>query len=327
MQVQNNLEKFEVKDYETTVCNYLEKLSSCTSVKSVLKIGSYAYPGTSDIDLIIILNEKPMHFNEKYSIEKLSKKDQYLFMHEPFIISKDLASQANLLYPFNQSNAIYGSDIKTTQATKHDRIAFIVNEWISGYMQWPTRALAKKQLQARTIIPQISATKHSVAIFKQVFKPNKQFEEKFQTFTKNANLLRENCFNATHKNLEKQIYHLITTSKELHRYMYDVLLTYLKEEIKIRNLKTKIYFGYFPKIILFKAENEKETKVIRTLPLEFYALINPTNCHFQDEKLQAAFKKRKNLLYEYEKFIFENNLEKFMLLHSLHSKIGRLITL
>lgn len=320
----NNVKKFKNRDYKDAINIYISKLTKNQDIISVYQLGSTDYPGLSDIDLIIVLRDSSNNFNwEKYSIKNLTKKERYLFMHEPFIVNRSIAENIKFLYPMFSLSHLYGEKIKFEEPSREHYLHFFIQEYVKGYMFWPDRILRKRKVNIRTIIPQLYATKYSIDIFKIIFNslPSK-IKKESEYYLKEVGELRNNFFELSQKEIEDLIVALILKTKKINELMFFELDNYL-DKIVYNTKNITIYLGFFPIIILFNPKIKyMEYFMLRCLSPNFSVIFFNNFLKIRDKKIKKAFNERLNIINAYENFIYSKKLEKFMMLTNLKTKMA-----
>jgi len=173
----NPVTRYSKVDYEEVIDGYLTLLIKNPDVVSVYQLGTTAHPGLSDIDLIIIVKDVSRDFQwEQYSIQNLSDKEKYLFMHEPFVVNESLARDLKFLYPMFNLNHLYGKKFKFNEPTPEHYLHFFIQEYVKGFMFWPDRVIRKRKVDLRAMIPLLYSTKYSIDIFKMLIRrPTTEF--------------------------------------------------------------------------------------------------------------------------------------------------------
>ncbi len=135
--------KYSKEDYLEAIRRYVDKIKKNPYVVSVYQIGSFKYPGLSDIDLVIVLSDNVESFSwNDYSVTETYNSD--MFMHESFLIQESLMEEIKFLYPLFGLKHIWGKEFRFKEPGLNNFVHFFIQEFIIGYMAWPDRILKKK---------------------------------------------------------------------------------------------------------------------------------------------------------------------------------------
>jgi hypothetical protein len=99
--------------YEELISNYVDIVKEVTGVKSIIQIGSFTVPGLSDIDIIVIVDDKNPPDWEDISIRKLLKgqKGYEVIAHDVFVYPEYLSKHIEGLFYIDRKIILYGDDI------------------------------------------------------------------------------------------------------------------------------------------------------------------------------------------------------------------------
>ncbi|MGR0480688.1 MAG: hypothetical protein ACTFAL_04595 [Candidatus Electronema sp. V4] len=114
MKLINDLSRFEIKDYKKCIEFIVDNLSSFNFIESILQFGSVDFPGISDIDLMIIVNDLTGYEEEKKRIKKIidqSPHSSYFFHHDVIVIYYSDIRYIGLFHSVEKLNCLYGRSI------------------------------------------------------------------------------------------------------------------------------------------------------------------------------------------------------------------------
>lgn len=319
----NPVTRYSKVDYEEVIDGYLTLLIKNPDVVSVYQLGTTAHPGLSDIDLIIIVKDVSRDFQwEQYSIQNLSDKEKYLFMHEPFVVNESLARDLKFLYPMFNLNHLYGKKFKFNEPTPEHYLHFFIQEYVKGFMFWPDRVIRKRKVDLRAMIPLLYSTKYSIDIFKMLIRrPTTEFVNRSEQYIKDVVKMRENFFEMSPSEIENITLDLIYRTKSLNELMFWELNYYITENLS-ETKKWSVYTGFAPIVVIFNSLIKyKEYLISRFLPPNFSIILSSEDIEkIKNEKIRGAFLERMKIIKEYEDFIYSHGYENFMMLTNLHTK-------
>ncbi|MFC1864249.1 hypothetical protein ACFLYG_00250 [Chloroflexota bacterium] len=323
---QVSLIKYSENDYLDTLNRYLDKITQCQDVISVYQRGSVSHPGISDIDLLIVLKDEPGDFSwQKYSIKTLSEKDQYIFVHEPMVISESLAGKIKYFFPVFQIERLWGKSFDFVEPPSQAYIHFLIEFFIEGYMSWPY-VLMKKREMRRLTIPQIWSTNHSTRVFEQIYGAEAKFNEMKTSFWEKSLLLKGHFFELSQQEAEEMIEDLAYQAKHIYNYILRCLDKHIEQNLN-RSLPWFIYTGFKPRVVLFNSIiKNRETAIIRFLPTSFSVILREKYySELKNPELRNSFAERAKYVRDYEKFRSTNNFgSKFAIFSHLYHSGRRL---
>ena len=111
--------KTTIKEYNNALNFLCNKAKRNKDIISVYQIGEVSNPGISDIDIILVVKNK-VDAKKIEQLEKICiKKHGYYFMHNFFIVNKEIFSNLDFLYPlFNKEKLIYGEKLTKNNKNK-----------------------------------------------------------------------------------------------------------------------------------------------------------------------------------------------------------------
>ena len=76
--------------YHSVRDRYVEAVSRCPDVVAVFQIGEISVPGLSDIDIVVVVNEKLRESAQVTYAVSSDETAQYCFDHTPYVIPSDV---------------------------------------------------------------------------------------------------------------------------------------------------------------------------------------------------------------------------------------------
>ena len=118
MKIINDLEKFEIKDYKKCIEFIVNRLSSFIFIESILQFGTVDFPGISDIDLMIIVNNSIKYEEGREIINQIINKapnSSYFFYHDVIIIHSVDIVYTGFFHSVEKLNCLYGRSIDASK--------------------------------------------------------------------------------------------------------------------------------------------------------------------------------------------------------------------
>jgi len=160
------------KDYIKTRDTYVKTVMQVPAVKAIYQMGSITTPGISDLDLIVVLDDDAASTHKThYSTRRLTKKEQYIFMHPGAMVTNE-STFRNLPLLIHASNLrrLLGEDLAqislTSSEGRHVAYAVLIDHSIHLLHQLMKSVLSRVIPTRRTLMS-LSSIKHSLALVKE----------------------------------------------------------------------------------------------------------------------------------------------------------------
>lgn len=107
------INKVSLSIYDDLISAYVEKVKNIKGVKSIIQIGSFTAPGLSDIDIIVIVDDKNPPKWEEISIKILlrDKEGFEVVAHDIFVYPESLTNYIEGLFYIDRKKVLFGNDI------------------------------------------------------------------------------------------------------------------------------------------------------------------------------------------------------------------------
>ncbi len=103
-QITNDIRYIPQQDYEKVLWLYIDYLSQRLDMVSIYQIGAISVPGISDIDLIIVLDDRTSSALDFREAQRAAAGELglYAFSHSPFVVNcKTFRNLPTLFYAYN----------------------------------------------------------------------------------------------------------------------------------------------------------------------------------------------------------------------------------
>lgn len=232
--------KYEFKDYQEAMDNYVGRISRIPDVKGIYRVGNISVSGISDIDLVVVLNDELKHSTYKnYSINGLDEKAKYLFMHNPLILNEktfralNLFSVSDYLEEIKPCNQEINFKKLSLQEESSRKIADLVD--FNGDLTWNyTYTLVSGQCPVRQTIAQLSKLRKNIEYFKGV---TGQSKSSWDEYIKEIADLRKNWFLSETKEKKTIIVGLLKKALGAIYELNFCLEEYLEEQSYIKRMR------------------------------------------------------------------------------------------
>jgi MoaA/NifB/PqqE/SkfB family radical SAM enzyme len=172
-------QKFEMDFYDSVKKKYVDTIVQCGGIQSIYQMGTVSVPGLSDMDFIIVINDKFGKNELKLCIDSffsLSEQERYVIKHPPSaFINAELLSQISWLHPTFSLVHIYGDDILQTvsnqapplapqQAPPENQLINLVELFLMEFPIEFMEEMQKKELSVRNHLMRMKSLSLSVKI-------------------------------------------------------------------------------------------------------------------------------------------------------------------
>jgi len=111
-----------VEAYEKAREEFVHYYASIEGVHAIYRFGSVTYPGLSDLDFIVVLDDDYQHRpGTKYTIDVFSPDSLYVLYHPQFFIPRSLFAYVSLLEPVFEMEHVTGSLCPQGRLSPEDR--------------------------------------------------------------------------------------------------------------------------------------------------------------------------------------------------------------
>jgi len=235
----NDIRKLEVKDYEDVIQEVIAFLSKYKMVKSVYQIGGVSAPGISDLDLIIILDEKAKKFTQVWSdyMKQQSENSDYVFTHYPFLVNEEIFKDGSFLkiFPTFNLKCLYGQRYNIQlEYTEQDQISNFLDAnlpfWYSEFKHNNIESIRQNLLRLHSLVYPITMIKN-IANYE---------DENIIQFVIDIKELRFNIFNRNNLVIVDAINRLVKVADKISIVINKVMSNFIKEKLDNLNLNFKV---------------------------------------------------------------------------------------
>lgn len=217
------------KDYEDTISEYVSRVSRIPDVHAIYQIGSITAPGISDIDLLVVLNDKLTFSSPKEYLPHDSSKGCYLFIHPPILVPISLIKNICMIYPIFDIKKIYGENFEIS-APQRDKlsptISAILNDFIILF--YPVEfisVLVSGKGDVRHLLLRLNGVKHSISLYKTLRVG--EIPPEWDSFIEETTELRQNWFTLKEKSRNKLLLNLLQEAVYLSVDLVDKFSNYI----------------------------------------------------------------------------------------------------
>jgi hypothetical protein len=127
---------------------FVNRVSRFDGVLSIVRFGSVGFPGLSDLDLIVVLDDDadavPTSINH---ISRYSEDTRYVLFHPQFVVPRKLISELRWLVPIFELEPLYGADVTFRRPLPHDEtvldLGFMLQSVLTD-LSWVFRGMRSK---------------------------------------------------------------------------------------------------------------------------------------------------------------------------------------
>lgn len=144
----------ELTTYETAIERVVETLVKEGDIIAIYQLGSVGAPGISDIDLLVVTNERPGLATDPF--EQLDPDERYLFTHKLFSISASDVEQLRRFTCFHHYRLKWGSnvipghpacgDVPISQLKRQVALEYLLSNFIGRSIELEYRLVSLRKL-------------------------------------------------------------------------------------------------------------------------------------------------------------------------------------
>ena len=192
-------------DYQTALDRYLKQVTKIKTVKAVFqfgRFGSNSAPGLSDIDLVIVVDDKITHQEiSALSIHNLSEDDREIFLHDPVVVTEESSAVVFETTGIENFTVLYGEksslEIPETRSINYQNWALTL-EYVPWYISCLQGWLTQGLVDVRLAIPVLRSIKYLMANNSDL---ETRFHNEWQDYVDTVKFLCDKWF--TFSNIEK----------------------------------------------------------------------------------------------------------------------------
>ena len=224
--------RYELKDYQEIRDRYIRRVAKLADVKAIYQLGDISVPGISDIDLMVVLNDKLQDSSFKdYTVQSLGGRSRYLFMHNPFIVDESLFSSFSLFPYAERMKAIKVSDEEfsfkdvSIKAEPINRIADVIDN-TGSLLRSFTFMLTSGYCPVRSTLVKLNALAINIDDFNKITGKSRQSWDEFSNQIK---VLRKVWFFLKETDQKKQLVILLNKAFSISYELSFSLANYLRD--------------------------------------------------------------------------------------------------
>ena len=184
-----------VEAYHQATTRFVDYFQNHPAVKAIYGMGGINDPGISDLDLILVLKDDGTLTHNDYQF--LDSLDSYIFSHRPFVISEKIFPYLPYLFFASDLSRLGGAEYEffTPESDLEKRqLAWILcaEAAIGQLFDLVYQITFRKKISLRNSLLKLNSIKHNIKLAEQV--GDGMDGERFEEFTKEITLLRENWF-------------------------------------------------------------------------------------------------------------------------------------
>lgn len=291
--------KTSIEEYYSIETKVLDFLNKFNFILSVYKLGNLNHPGISDIDLLIIVDEKKIEDNFINFVKKETKKISHL---TDISIMQESVFQKIHCYAFTSNlKHLFGKEyqIKNNANNRTKDITIIISASLKR-TQFIRKTLLSGNVNVRKTLLNLNSIIYTINLFHKL--SNKNYNELLE-FSSLVNYHRGDWFNKSKNNQEVVTLELAKKSLIILNFII-IKMSYLITDYKLK----KIYFNLSNSTLIIFG------KKTRILPTDIDMLL------FKIFKLNIIYLPL-NIIYFLHNHSYKTNLQKFILDRVLKGKL------
>ena len=199
-----------LQDYQDALDRYLKITDQVGASKTVYQFGTFGSqtaPGLSDIDLVVMVDEKITHRETLgLSIKNLSKDDQEIFLHDPIVVSEKTSSIVFETTGVQNFSRVGGDDCSSLQISEtppndYQKWAMTL-EYVPWYVSSIQGFLVEEDVDARWAIPILRSIKY---LLRDNSDLKSQFSFGWEKFSEDVKFICDNWFKFSYLELRDRL--------------------------------------------------------------------------------------------------------------------------
>ena len=160
-----SIQAVDISYYEDIIQNYLDVIQGQEGIISVIQIGSFTAPGLSDIDIVVVVDEKDFPAWDKISLI-LNSQDmphKEVLMHDIFVIPNSISEYIESFFYVDQQTVLIGDKvgglIPTEEVSQYK--VLIAFEYSVHRLDVLMSMLKKQEISFREVLLFVSTLRHT----------------------------------------------------------------------------------------------------------------------------------------------------------------------
>jgi len=239
--------RYSLNDYEKAERRFVDRHSKNKGVISIYRFGGKIFPGLSDLDYILVLNNR-LRNNGDYPKLNCSN---YFVKDKPILVDQELMRNINQLVILHGFKRCYGKSFeleKFEDSAANESKLVLVNELILAlFPRVFLKILLSSKIDTRSTISLVKTLRNALILFSSIDrKYAKMVDGKYKHYMDKVDSLRQNWFNSN-KNKYKELFELVKESVYVSLDFIRMFSLYLEN----RKLSLNNIDGKRPNSILF----------------------------------------------------------------------------
>ncbi|MFQ6071059.1 MAG: hypothetical protein ACE5LC_11130 [Candidatus Aminicenantales bacterium] len=187
--------------YSKSIRKVVEYLTGFDEIRAIYQVGSISNPGISDIDLIVVFDDRVTSFTHSYRTI-FEPADDYLFMHTLYGMPARVFERRELLIPIHECRKLSGRDTESRKELSEDERGALHRVYALEYVVLNffnlVSQLFMKEVKVRNLL---CSFKELVADFEQL--SEREYASRINSLSCRISSLRQSWFRDEKASLEK----------------------------------------------------------------------------------------------------------------------------
>lgn len=175
-----------LQDYEQAQAEFIEKYSTHPDVISIYSFGSVSHPGISDLDFIVVLNDRlGVPISRDFGFDFFDEQTGFILSHHPVLIPVEVFQNYWRVFPVTGLRLVYGEEIPLTGASPSTMSFYQVLNLIDVCSEfYPTiflKLLHAQRFEVRHYLKVLKAFGHAIRLGAQVLGQPRHSWQQFAT--------------------------------------------------------------------------------------------------------------------------------------------------
>ncbi len=125
-----------MEHYDTCLSKLKDVFASCEGIHSIMQFGSINAPGNSDIDLIFVIEEDALVYQEvlhRFETQFSDSEKFLIYQHEPYFVPKTIINKINIMRPCSNIRNICGKEYPIQEKFGIAHYVYLLIELLTNY--------------------------------------------------------------------------------------------------------------------------------------------------------------------------------------------------
>lgn len=257
--------QYELYDYlnlEAKITDWAIHDVETLGIQAIYRFGTISNPGISDLDLIIVVDDrmfiqkqtKFILFLLKLTMKRILKQKDwdYILLHNPFIVPASLVKDFSKIFPIFSYSSIFQAEhdsIIFNTTAQNDMLWNFIDLCPQNWARYFVSILARRKIDLRECLLYLNSLKYAIHMCKEI---TGRLEKSWSNYIKEVTVLRKNWFRLPSATKKKDVIELVKNAAYISFEINESLHCFLERNLTICSID--VWYKH-PKLNLFFPSN------------------------------------------------------------------------